>query len=253
MDIANRYSGNTVIVKGRCTATLTSLTDLNAANILTDQATLLNTPSTLAISSSSALDASPSGSGARTLELLGLGEDGTFISETIALNGQTVVTTVNKYYRLYWARVKTCGTAITGYNAGDIYIIKSGTGGSYSGGIPGTFTIASAIIKIAAQTNQGGSCLYTTPNISGFWRVKRIDISATTQPGIAVLQILDNNSGDAYLRDIYINFAAYADVSIDMTPYNLVYTKQTDIRLLANTAAINGAVNGAIYIEYSAI
>lgn len=253
MDITNRYSDNTVIVKGRCTSSLTSFTDLNAANILTDQATLLNTPSTLAISSSSANDASPSGTGARTLKLFGLGSDKTFITETIALSGQTVVTTTNSFYRLFWARVESTGTAITGCNAGDIYIIKSGTGGSYSGGVPGTFTIASAIAKILAQTNQGGSCFYTTPDIDGHWTVKRIDISSTTQSGVAVLQVLDNENGDPYLREIYINFSAGADISMDVTPYNFVYTKLTDIRLLALTGTGGGAVNGAIQIEYSII
>ena len=67
------------------------------------------------------------------------------------------------------------------------------------------------------------------------------------------MQVLDNENGDPYLREIYINFSAGADISMDVTPYNFVYTKLTDIRLLALTGTGGGAVNGAIQIEYSII
>jgi hypothetical protein len=252
MTLNNRYGDNTVIVKGRCITTLTTLTDLGAVNILTDQASLLATPSTIDFSSSSAADTA-AGVGARTLNIFGLGANQLFQTETITLNGQSVVTTANQYYRVFWSQVATTGTAITGNNNGDIYAVKTGTGGTYSGGVPGTFTIASAILKIGAATNQGGSCMYTTPNQSGSWTVKRMDVSANLQAGMAVIQALDNSNSVPYLREWYVYLAAGIPVSVDLTPYNLVYTKLTDIRLLGLTNTAGGSIIGSLYIEYSAI
>jgi len=252
MDIYNRYAtvtSNEIIVKGRCSASLTTLTDLDGANILTDQTSLLLTPTTLDISSSSTADAA-AGIGAQTLELIGLGANKTFIKEVVTLNGQTVVTTANAYFRLFFAQVLTTGTAVTGNNNGDIYIIKTGTGGTYTTGVPGTFTIASAIMKILATTNQGGSCFYTTPNIDKTsWIVKRIDVSSNLSAGTAVLQIMDGAGVAPYFRELYIQFGAGLPTTVDLTPYQLEYTKLTDIRLLALTASAGSQVGGSIYIH----
>lgn len=252
MTLNNRYGDNTVIVKGRCITTLTTFADLGAVNILTDQASLLATPSTIDFSSSSTADTA-AGVGARTLNIFGLGPDKLFLTETITLAGQTVVTTANTYYRVFWAQVATTGTAINGNNNGDIYAVKTGTGGTYSAGVPGTFTIASAILKIGAATNQGGSCFYTTPNISGSWTIKRMDVSANLQAGVVCIQALDNSNSTPYLREWYVYITPNIPISVDLTPYNLVYTKLTDIRLLGLTNTAGGSIIGSLYIEYSGI
>ena len=85
--------------------------------------------SVLTISSGSANDAS-AGTGARTVRIEGL--DGSYneISETVILNGQTAVNTVNSYLRVSSLIVLTAGSG--GVNAGILY---AGTG-TVTSGVP---------------------------------------------------------------------------------------------------------------------
>ena len=243
--LADRYNGNSVVVKGRCSSTLTSVTDTGGTNILLDP-TILNTPSTVDISSSSASDAS-AGVGARTIQIVGLGSNQQYQSEIITLNGNTVVTSVNTYYRLFFTRVLTVGT--TGYNVGDIYIIKTGTGGTYSAGVPGTFTIASALIKVLATTNQGGSCSYTTPNLANYeWIISSISLSSSTSAGIAVLQVQDIANGTPYYRETYINFGSGVPVFADLTPLEIAVGPLTDVRVLVTTTSAGSAFGADLVI-----
>ena len=78
--------------------------------------------SVLKVSSSSANDTS-AGTGARTVYIEGLNGDYAVVSETITLNGQTAVNTVNSYLYVNSFYVVTAGSG--GANAGDINV---GTG-----------------------------------------------------------------------------------------------------------------------------
>jgi hypothetical protein len=84
---------------------------------------------TMTVSSSDVNDTS-AGTGARTVLISGL--DGSYneISETITMNGQTPVTTSNSYLRVNRALVLTAGSG--GVNAGIIYV---GTG-TVTSGVP---------------------------------------------------------------------------------------------------------------------
>ena len=84
------------------------------------------------VSSSSAADASPSGTGAQTVLIQGLDADYNEISETIALTGQTAVTTVNSYLRINNFEVVSVGSG--GTAAGTLYV---GTG-TVTSGVPAT-------------------------------------------------------------------------------------------------------------------
>jgi len=77
---------------------------------------------TMTVSSSNANDTS-AGTGARTVQIVGLDGDYNEISETIILNGQTAVTTTNSFLRVNRGVVLTAGSG--GVNAGIIYV---GTG-----------------------------------------------------------------------------------------------------------------------------
>ena len=83
------------------------------------------------VSSSNAADTS-AGTGARTVLIQGLDASYNEISETVTLNGQTAVTTVNSYLRINYAAVATAGSGQSA--AGDIYI---GTG-TVTAGVPAT-------------------------------------------------------------------------------------------------------------------
>jgi hypothetical protein len=196
------------------------------------------------------------GFGARTLFLLGLGATGQFQTETIALNGQSVVTTVNTWYRLFFARCLTTGTDLA--NAGDLYIVKTGTGGTYTNGVPGVFTIASAILKILLGATDGGSTWYTTPFYDPrpvkipalLWQVDQIDVSINTAAagGIIVLLARDLANNEAPIREEAFYLPSTGGTfSFDLRKYELIYGPNTDIRVLVMTNTA-GAVSAGMSI-----
>ena len=95
------------------------------------------------ISSSSANDAA-AGTGARTISISGLDANYNEISETVTLNGQTEVNTVNSYLRIFNMFVVTAGSGATA--AGTIY---AGTG-TVTSGVPAT--VYATIVITANQT-----------------------------------------------------------------------------------------------------
>lgn len=86
-------------------------------------------PTIMKISSSSTDDAS-AGTGARTVYILGINGTGGYVSETVTLNGQTEVNTVNSYDAIQQMSVASVGSG--GKNAGVIY---AGTG-TVTAGVP---------------------------------------------------------------------------------------------------------------------
>lgn len=97
----------------------------SGAQTVWNEATLMVFPAAaiaMTVSSGSANDTS-AGTGARTVLVSGLDATYAAISETIILNGQTAVTTVNSYFRVNTLTVQTVGSGAS--NAGVIYI---GTG-----------------------------------------------------------------------------------------------------------------------------
>lgn len=98
------------------------------------------------IVSTSAND-SAAGTGARTVMITGLTSAFAPVSETIALNGLTPVTTVNSYYRINSLNVATVGALSS--NEGEIVLRALAAG-------PRRFTIP-------ATFGRGQSCIYTVP------------------------------------------------------------------------------------------
>ena len=86
--------------------------------------------SVLKVSSTDAADASPSGTGARSVLITGLNASYDQISETVVLSGQTAVNTVNSYLYVNGLTVTSVGSG--GANAGDINV---GTG-TVTDGVP---------------------------------------------------------------------------------------------------------------------
>lgn len=91
----------------------------------------------LDVSSTSAADADE-GTGAQTIRVYGLDTNFAWISEDITLSGQTKVTGSKTFLDVFYVEVLTAGSGIV--NAGDIYVVATGTGGVYSSGEPGTLT-----------------------------------------------------------------------------------------------------------------
>jgi hypothetical protein len=103
------------------------------------------------VSSSSANDAS-AGTGARTVVISGLDQNYNEISETVTLNGQTEVLTVNTFIRVFRGFVQSAGSGNTA--AGTIYV---GTG-TVTAGVPAT-----VYAEIPLGANQTQMALWTVP------------------------------------------------------------------------------------------
>jgi len=108
--------------------------------------------------SSTSVNDSGTGTGARTILIQGLDENYNEIEETITLNGQTQVTTQLSYLRIYRSFVTLAGS-----NEGTSGVIYIGSSGS-TGGVPNSSVYASISIgnqtQIASYTVPAGYTLY---------------------------------------------------------------------------------------------
>lgn len=111
----------------------------------------LSAATVLKISSANANDTS-AGTGARTITISGLDANYNEISETVIMNGQTAVNTVNSYLRVFDMNVVTAGSGETA--AGIIY---AGTG-TVTSGVP-----AVVYGQIEATYNSSAMALFTVP------------------------------------------------------------------------------------------
>jgi hypothetical protein len=111
----------------------------------------LSAASVLKISSASANDTS-AGTGARTITITGLDANYNEISETVILNGQTAVNTVNSYLRVFSLKTQTAGSG--GSNAGIVY---AGTG-TVTSGVPAT-----VYAQVEIGYNDSAMAIWTVP------------------------------------------------------------------------------------------
>lgn len=204
VDYSSIFFGRKVILRGRNAAIPTTEINMNNLAQNVKWAQVFGAAYALDVSSSSTADAA-AGTGARTIEIYGLDKDWNPLSETVTLNGQTKVTTTKKFRRVFELIVQTAGTGLV--NAGDIYVVKTGTGGTYTGGVPGTLT--SGCIKAIVGDNFGVSGLYTVP-AGKEMLLTTLGISACAQSGTIKLIHgfpLNNN-------------LVYASLKIDFAPSN---------------------------------
>jgi len=113
----------------------------------------LSSASILKISSASAADTVPSGTGAKTVQIYGLDSSFNEQNETISLTGQTSVNTVNQYRRIFRMIIRSAGS--TGSNEGIVY---AGTG-TVTAGVPAT-----VYAQIEIGINQTQMALWTVPD-----------------------------------------------------------------------------------------
>lgn len=204
-DFSSNFVGPMTRLRGRNPALPTTESNINAfASSTVRWNSIFDAAYQLDISSSSANDTA-AGTGARTIDVYGLDKDFNFIKETITLNGQTKVTTALSYRRVFEIVVVTAGTGFV--NAGDLYVVKAGTGGTYTGGVPGTLT--SAAIKALAGDNFGLSGIWTAPRGTSY-SLMAIGLSARAQSG--TIKIWHGYPAD--------NGLAYPSYKIDFAPAN---------------------------------
>ncbi len=112
----------------------------------------------LEVASTSALDVMTSGTGAWTITIEGLDDDGVEITDIVELNGQTPVLTALQFSFVNRAYVSSCGTGEV--NAGIVRIADDST--SWSVGVPVTTAAIQAMID--ATHGQTQQMIYKVPS-----------------------------------------------------------------------------------------
>lgn len=188
------------------------------------------------------------GTGANLLTVFGLDGNYKILVEEVQLDGQTKVTTTNSFLRVFGAEVTRAGTGMV--NAGDIHIVKTGTGGTYTTGVPGTLT--SALCKVLIGYGASGNGIYTVPagktaTLKGLLLTARAQ-ACTFQ---VVCQSLANPSDNAlhvaFPVEVAVNSTSYisaADIGLKID-----FKEKTDIRLRVLAAGASGVATGMMILE----
>lgn len=175
MNMQKRFYGRFPTIMGKGVIGTSKLNIYDLIQDL-DWASIFSTGYALDVTSSDANDAA-AGTGARTIKIYGLDAAGKQLIETVTLNGQTAVTTTGLFWRVFGAQVVTAGTGRK--NAGDLYIIKTGTS-TWTSGVPGTLT--SAAVKVLAGENFGSSGMFNS-GAAGYYSLSTLHVGARAQAG----------------------------------------------------------------------
>ena len=192
------------------------------------------------ISSSSADDAA-AGTGARTISIAGLDANYNEISETVILNGQTAVNTVNSYLRIFRMFVVTAGSGATA--AGTIY---AGTG-TVTSGVPAT--VYATIVLTANQTQLAFWTVpagYTLYLMGVYYSSANSTANASTN-----FQLIERPLGGVFRIQSSTRLPGNGDFVLDLhTP--IAFPEKTDIEIRAIASAGSSNVSAefeGIYIK----
>lgn len=242
MDFFNNFYGRNPTI--RCRAPVVGTTELNvypvAQNIKWN--IVFNAAYALDLSSSSAADAA-AGTGARTVEIYGLDVDFNPQSETVTLNGQTIITSTKAFRRVFAAVVQTYGSG--GQNAGDVYIYKTGTGGTLTAGVPGTLT--GVALKMLVGDNIALNGLFTAPRGQNY-RIAMLAVNARAQAGTLFCKHGKPiaTSGVGPFSELKLEFGAgtsVVDLNFEPDQSPFLINEREDIYFTAICAAAGGIVN----------
>lgn len=187
----------------------------------------LTTAVVMTVSSSSTNDVSPSGTGARTILMEGLGANYLPISEVIALAGGTAVTTANAYLRVTGLTVLTCGNMHG--NAGSVY---AGTG-VVTAGVP---AVVHELIPIGFNKESSG--VYTVPaGYTAYMRVGGLSCQDNGN-GYVTGQLVVSNSGSPFVTSA-VTVLRTGQVDYDF-PYPMAIPEKSDVEARAvSSSGIN--------------
>lgn len=185
----------------------------------------------MTVSSSSTSDTS-AGTGARTVLINGLDANYNVISESVTLNGQTVVTTTNSFLRINSMLVTTAGTGLA--NAGIIYIGS----GTVTSGVPATIYNV-----IAVGYNNTTSSQYTIPaGYTGYLAIARIGLAQDTGTSLITARTrFVGTNGIAITGPLIVTNNS---ISTQPFPYPIVIAEKTRIQGEAIGSAANNEAAG---------
>lgn len=180
------------------------------------------------VSSSTADDGSPAGTGAQTMTIQGLDSSYNEIEETITLDGTTTVTTSNSFLRVYRAFIVKVGSG--GVNAGNI-TISATTAGTTQG-------------YIRQDDGQTLQAIYTIPaGYTGFLYKANVSTTDTNKYVESHLQIRKLNGDGNYeaWRTKHHTDVVGETIAIDMTG-SIGIPEKSDVRWQANSTGNNTQV-----------
>jgi len=242
-DQLKHWNGEVVMFAGRNAALSTTLENICDASLLINWATQAPTAARIQISCANVADKGTptAGTGARTVFIIGLDANYRLQTELMTTDGQAYVESARTWIRVFAAEVSLCGTGLT--NAGIIYGIVTGTGGTLTAGVPATLT--SCWFQIPAGVGYTTTGIYTVPAGERV-RLERLQFSTRAQP--IEVQIISHRPLDPADNCFHVeNTFAFAGAAgtggffeiVYPLPTSMVYDERQDIyfRALSTTAA----------------
>jgi hypothetical protein len=193
---------------------------------------------TLVKVASSSTDDDAGGTGALTVGLHGIDANYKMVSETITLDGQTAVASVNTYLAILGAEVLTAGAGLK--NAGNINIADDGA--TFTAGVPGTLFLCQ--IPIGKNVSYSGNAIIPA---GSRYRAKSITIFNSTQ--IARLFIKAKEYGGLWKYVHTLPCSASHAAHIDLSDLDLVFQEKTSIELAAIAATSGAVMNATLILE----
>lgn len=193
---------------------------------------ILSSAETLDVFSSDAADTA-AGTGARTVQLVGLDANWEPQTETVTMNGTSTVVTSNTWLRCWRQRVITTGSGNT--NAGQITVRP-------------TTTTSAVMSQVQAGTGQSTILFYTVPaDKKALFRQLKFNVEGSSSSSTEVrfqVQTRDNANGGV-LRTILYGFATRGFPYTEEAPFTEPISEKTDIWVrVTNVSNSNTIVSG---------
>jgi len=240
----DNYSGSIVKMYGRNAALATTWENLSEHSTLVNYASVNATAAKVQISSGSAADTA-AGTGARRVAVFGIDANYAFLAEEIDLAGQTQVETVGSFLRVFSVEVVSCGTGMM--NAGVIYAIKTGTGGTVTAGVPGTLT--SIWVQMLAGYGVATSGVFTAP-AGRMYKVLSGYAGAVTQ--ISTIGLFTYHPVTNTFMNMFssiVGTGATAFIKIEQ-PAEIIIQPKTDVYLRGLSGTAGGNVNATVSLKW---
>lgn len=238
--------GNDVTVWGRNAIIGTAFEELYAYDQAMDWATQFPTAAALDIGSSSVADVMTSGTGAWQVRVTGMDDNFKIVTETINLNGQTKLTGSVLFRRVFGADVIAAGTGLV--NAGDIHIVRTGTGGTWASGVPPTLTSAACKILIGWGASWNG--MFTTP--AGMrYDLKALLGACRAQACTLIVEELELGAASKSKRVVWCADLQPSSWQYDLEKFKISFNEKTDVRLRILAAAASGIAHCQMVLKRS--
>jgi hypothetical protein len=257
MDLQDRFFGHDAYPQGYCVDSGTSIINLNDFAVNQSLPAFFGANGfTLDITSSDNTKDVAAGTGAQKIKIYGLDVNLRQLTEVVTMNGQTAVTTVNAFRRVFGASVLVVGT--DSLQAGDIYIVKHGSS-TWAAGVPNTLTAASVVCKILIANGAGYTGYYTVPvSPSGAlprkYRAGSVTPTGSVQNANFLIQaqkllVALDNAISLVFQTMIAGLTAGGPGFVDLEHFNLDFEEGTDIVMKIVPLVTAGQITAILHLR----